>query len=158
MNNKNSDKFRIYAKKIFLTYSQVHPQLTHQHLLEQLKNKLNQTNLNYVIGKEIHQDGGIHYHAILTVSEKYQIRNPKQLDVQYEQQTFHRTYTPVKQLREAVTYVCKDKQYITNLENLFHGRLLTAKKYIIKQVNEKGVEISLIDYYNTTTKVLQKCL
>ena len=135
---------------MFLTYSQVNPQLTHHLLLNQLKNKFNLFNFNVLIGKEVDQDGGIHYHVILTHFEKFQITNPKQLDIQYEQQTFHGTYSSVKQLRQAVSYVCKDNDYITNFENLIQGRLLTAKEFIIKHLNEKGVEQALIDYYNTT--------
>lgn len=147
---KQTTKFRIYAKKLFLTYSQVNPEITHEHVLQQLKRKLGFYTISYVIGKESHQDAGIHYHAILAHFEKFQITNPNQLDIEYKNQTFHGNYTPVRNLRQAVSYVCKHKDYVTNFENLSDGHLLTAKEFIIKEVNEKGVEQALMDYYVRT--------
>lgn len=147
---KNTSNFRIYAKKLFLTYSQVNPKITAEHVLEQLKEKLHLHEVNYVIGKESHQDGGVHYHAILAHFEKFHIRKSDQLDIEYENQVFHGNYSAVRSLRQAVSYICKDKNYITNLENLFDGRLLTAKEFIVKEVKDKGVEQALMDYYAKT--------
>ena len=144
------NKFRIYAKKLLLTYSQVCPEITPQHILEQLREKLKFSNFSYLIGKEKHQDGGIHYHVLLSHFEKLQIRNPKDLDIQYQGNIFHGNYTPVNHLRQAVLYACKGKDYITNLESLHQGHLLTAKEFIVKEVNEKGIEQALMDYYART--------
>lgn len=55
----------------------------------------------------------------------------------------------VNNLESTVHYVCKDKQYITNLENLQEGQLLTAKEFIYQQVQLKGVDKALLDYSQT---------
>ena len=150
LREKITNNFRIHAKKLLLTYSQVCPQLTPQHILEQLTAKLNLSSFRYLIGKEKHQDAGIHYHVLLASPEKIQIRNPNNLDIQYQGNTFHGNYTPVNQVREAVLYACKGKDYITNFENLYQKRFLTAKEFIIKGVKEKGVEQALMDQYGRT--------
>lgn len=150
-------KFRIYAKKLFLTYSQVNPQITHIHVLQQLKAKFSFPTINYVIAKkkekENHEDQGVHYHVILTHThfEKFQITNPNQLDIHYENQVFHGNSTSVKNLNQTISYVCKDKNSITNFENLSDGYLLSPKEFMIKEVNEKGVEQALMDYYARTS-------
>ena len=35
-------------------------------------------------------------------------------------------------------------------ENSFQEQLLTAKKYVLHQINQKGFKDPLLDYYNTT--------
>ena len=140
-------KFRISAKKLVLTYSQVNPEITHTQLLHQLQNKPNLCGFKYVICKEHHIDGGTHFHAVLIHYEKFAIYNPNTLDIEYQQKTFHGNYTPVRSLTHAIAYVCKNNDYITNIENLHEGKLLTAKEFIIKEVQEKGVEKALIDHY-----------
>lgn len=145
---KKPSTFRIYAKKLLLTYSQVNPEMTHEHLLEQLKHKLPFDDIQYVIAREQHQDGGIHYHVILAHFDKFQIRHSNQLDIQFENQTFHGSYTSIRRLHSAVSYACKENHYITNFENLSNGRLLTAKEFIIQEVKNKGIEQALIDYYD----------
>lgn len=141
----NKKQFRIAAKNIFLTYSQVNPEITAEHILEQFKQQFYE--FNYVIAKEFHEDGGTHFHVILISQTKFDIKRADKLDIQYKDQSFHGNYASVKQLKQAISYVCKDKNFITNLENIQNGKLLSAKEFIIKQVNEKGVEKALIDYY-----------
>ena len=150
MNPSVNKKFRIYAKRLLLTYSRVSPECSLQHILDELKTKWNFSNISYLIGKEKGQDGAIHYHVLLAHFERFQIRNPNLLDIEYKGQAFHGQYTPVKQLKQAVLYVCKGKEYITNLDNLYQGQLLSAREYIIKEVNEKGTARALMDYYNRT--------
>lgn len=100
--NKYMIKFRISAKKLFLTYSQVNKQLTALHILEQLQSKKNLKNFQYGISKEYHKDEGTHFHVIIIQNKKGNIRNPKALDIQYQEQAFHGNYTPVKSLRHAI--------------------------------------------------------
>lgn len=140
-------QFRIAAKKILLTYSQVNPEITALHVLEQLENNVNLREFRYVIAKEYHKDGGTHFHVIVIQDEKVDIKNPNALDIQFQKQNFHGNYVPVKSLPHAINYVCKNNQYITNLENLQDGRLLSVKQFIISQVKQKGMERALIDHY-----------
>lgn len=142
------NKFRIAAKKLFLTYSQVDPQMTALHVLQQLEDNIILHEFKYVIAKEYHKDGGTHFHVVIIQQEKVDIKNPNALDIQYQQQNFHGNYVPVKNLVNVVNYVCKNNQYITNLDNFKDGQLLSAKRFIISQVQEKGIEQALIDHYN----------
>ena len=142
------NKFRISARKLFLTYSQVDPQITALHVLEQLQcNTSLRIGFKYVIAKEYHKDGGTHFHVIIVQQRKVNIRKPHALDIQYQKQNFHGNYVPVKSLPHVINYVCKNNQYITNFENLKDGRLMSAKQFIISQVEEKGIEQALIEHY-----------
>lgn len=140
-------KFRISARKIFLTYSQVNPIITAKQILEILKKKMNFYEVEYLIGKEFHQDGGTHYHVILRKQNKFNITNQDFLDIQYKQKNYHGNYKAVKYLDEAVAYVCKHNDYITNIENIQNGKLLTSKQFIIQQVEQKGMEKALLEHY-----------
>lgn len=144
-------RFRISAKRLFLTYSQVNPEITAEYILEYFKNKTNYYDFDYVIGKEFHKNGGTHFHVVLIRNTKFEIKTVDALDIQYQEQNYHGNYTPVKHLREVVAYACKHNHYITNLSNLRDGKLLTAKEYIIQQVQEKGVEQALIDHYSNSS-------
>lgn len=117
------------------------------HVLEQLQSNTYLHQFKYVIAKEHHQDGATHFHVIIIQEQKVDIKNPNALDIQFQQQNFHGNYFPVKSLTHAITYVCKNNQYITNLENLQHGQLLPAKQLIISQVKEKSVGRLLIEHY-----------
>ena len=144
---KDQNSFRISAKRILLSYSQVDTKFTLNHVLEQLQRKVGK--FSYVISKEMHKDGGIHFHALLIHRRKFNIKSPHTLDLEIDGITVHGNYIPVKNLDSAVFYVCKDKQYITNLENLHEGELLTAKEFIYQQVQLKGVDKALLEYSQT---------
>ena len=144
---KDQNSFRISAKRILLSYSQVDTKFTLNHVLEQLQRKVGK--FSYVISKEQHKDGGIHFHALLIHRRKFNIKSPHTLDLEIDGITVHGNYIPVKNLDSAVFYVCKDKQYITNLENLHEGELLTAKEFIYQQVQLKGVDKALLEYSQT---------
>jgi len=141
------EKFRIAAKKLLLTYSQVDPQMSALHVLEQLQSNTYLHQFKYVIAKEHHQDGNTHFHVIIIQEQKVDIKNPNALDIQFQQQNLHGNYVSVKSLTHAISYVCKNNQYITNLDNLKDGQLLSAKQFIISQVKEKGIEQALIEHY-----------
>ena len=145
-----SNNFKIHAKKLFLNYSQVCPELTSQHILHQLTANLNLSTFNYLIAKENDQHAGIQYHVVVASPEKLQIRDPKYLDIEYQGKNFHGNYSPVNQLRQAVLYACKSGDYITNFENLHQGKFLTAKEFLVKEVYEKGIEQALMDHYGRT--------
>lgn len=146
---KQEKSFRIAAKKILLTYSQISKDtgFTKNKLLEQLQYKLGR--FSYIISQEAHTDGGTHFHVLLIRSKKFDIKSHSLLDLEIDGQVAHGNYKPIHNIEGAVHYVCKDKQYITNLENLREGELLTAKEFIYQQVKEKGVEKALLDYSQT---------
>ena len=143
----NEKSFRISAKRILLTYSQVNTEFSTNNVLEQLKYKLGR--FSYIISKEAHSDGGTHFHVLLIHRRKFNVKNPYLLDLEINGKVAHGNYKPVNNLEYTVYYVCKDKQYITNLDNLQDGQLLTAKEYIYQQVLLKGVDKALLDYSQT---------
>jgi hypothetical protein len=141
--------FRISAKRLLLTYSQVgfHTGFTVNNLLEQLQFKLG--NFSFVISQESHSDRGMHFHVLLIRSKKFDIRAQSSLDLKINGRVAHGNYQPINNIEGAVQYVCKEKQYITNLENLQDGKLLSAKEFIYQQVRLKGVDKALLDYSQT---------
>jgi hypothetical protein len=143
----NDKFFRISAKRILLTYSQVEPGFELNNVLEQLQHKLGR--FSYIISKENHNDGGTHFHVLLIHRKKFNIRQTYLLDLDVNGKVTHGNYKPVNNLDYAVHYTCKDKQYITNLENIQDGELLTAKEFIYQQVQLKGVDKALLEYSQT---------
>lgn len=143
---QEKSNFRISSKRLFLTYSRVNSKISAQKLLELLQEKPQLRGTHYVIAKEEHRRGGLHYHAIITTDKKFEIRNARVLDVKYGRQTFHGNYQPIKNLQATVEYVCKGGGYITNLPNLVEGKLLSEKEFLVRQVEEKGVAKALLDY------------
>ena len=71
--------FRINAKRLLLTYSQVPLKLTPQDLLSQLGTRLPIE--KYLVGTEKHGHDGKHFHVLLITSEKQDIRNRNIFDV-----------------------------------------------------------------------------
>jgi len=70
--------FRFKAKTAFLTYAQVAERFSHQELFDHIKQLRDIDPLCLRVGKESHEDGGIHYHvyakwgtAIDTINEKF---------------------------------------------------------------------------------------
>jgi len=118
-----STSFRISARKLFLTYSQVPQAMTHQEVLESLKKVVDFG--DYAIGREKHaisqavsQTEGqdqYHYHVLLTARTKFNIKTPTLLDLRYKEITLHGKYEAVKSFKKGVEYVCKDKNYQTNI-------------------------------------------
>ena len=69
---------RWQGKNIGLTYSQI-TEFTQEELYDYLRNK--ERNLQYLcVSKELHQDGGTHYHVHLQYSKKKDIKNDKYYD------------------------------------------------------------------------------
>ena len=118
MKNPVNKKFKISAKRLFLTYSQVNPKCTIQHVLELLKTKFNFSNISYLVSRGNGQHKDTYYHALLTHFDKFQITNSQELNIKHNGQVFHGQYTFVKSLKQAVMCGCKNKEYVTNFKNL----------------------------------------
>ena len=138
------NKFRISAKNLFLTYSKVDPQMTANHVLDQLLNNFNA--FNYLVSKESHANGEVHFHVILTNKNKFDVQNARRLDIEFSGKVFHGNYQPVKYLTRVVEYACKDKQYITNLPNLQDGKLLDEKDILLQRIQDIGYDKALAEY------------
>ena len=144
---QKTETFNISAKRLFLTYSRVDPYMTAIDLLYLLQKKVPLGQFDYVISKELHQDREVHYHAVLIHNKKkFQINKKDILDVHFNGQTFHGQYQPVRFVTNTIEYICKGKQYITNLEYLQDGKLLDYKDILIQRAKEIGFEKALVEY------------
>lgn len=143
---KNKKAFRIHSRKLYLTYSQVHPSADSQAILQALKRKPELPFFNYVIAREYHQDGGIHFHVLLLFNKPIDIRNQTALDIQFLEHTYHGNYQAARSTERVVEYVCKHGDYITSLQNLVDGKLLSIKELLIKDVKRLGVAEALIKH------------
>ena len=142
----NNKKFRIAAKKIYLTYSQVDESLTAQYILEQIKQKTMKPFFDYVIAKECHQDGNFHFHVLLLFQKKVNFTNAKVLDIEFQDKIYHGNYQTVRSLEHVLYYICKNEQYISNLNNFVDGRILSLTEMLIKDVHKLGKEKALIKH------------
>ncbi len=100
-------KFRINAKKVFLTYPQC-GDLTREDVLEMAKlyGPIN----SYTIGLEKHQDGNNHIHAAISYGIKLDITDPHGFDVKGH----HGNYQGAKKWPGVVAYCAKGGNFITN--------------------------------------------
>jgi len=144
--------FRISAKKILLTYSQISKEtgFTKNNLLEQLQLKLGY--FSYIISEEAHSDGGMHFHVLLIRDQKFNIKSHFLLDLEIDGRVAHGNYKPVNSMGRTVHYVCKDKRYITNLENLQDGKILDDKEFLLQRAKIVGTQAALNEFANKYPK------
>lgn len=93
-------KFRLCAKKVFLTYAQC--PLSREDILTGLQ--LTGEISSYIIAQELHQDGHPHIHAMIEYKTKLNIRNARHFDIQ----SHHPKVEPVKKPKECYDYCKKD--------------------------------------------------
>lgn len=97
--------FRISAKNIFLTYARAERIESKEHLVEFLCTK-NPT--RFVVSKEEHQDGGVHYHAMLYFVREFDSRDVTVFDYMGHHPNIQGTRSPARVL----AYVVKDGDFI----------------------------------------------
>lgn len=99
--NGNSSEFRLRAKRILLTYSQVGEQWDHSHVAR----LIGRLGARGVVCREMHRDGGVHYHALLFFDTTYHTRDVTAFDAGGA----HPNIKPIRWTpRKAYDYVCKD--------------------------------------------------
>lgn len=143
---KKKDTFRISAKKLYLTYSQVHQDLDSNTVLTALKKNHSLPFFDYIIAKEYHQDGGIHFHALLLFNKKVNITCPQTLDIQYQDHKYHGNYQAARSLERVVDYICKHGDYITSLPNIVDGQFVSMKEMLVRDVQQLGTLQALIKH------------
>lgn len=144
--------FRLSAKRIFLTYSQTHPDLEIRDVIDAMKGKEELPPFQYIVAKEKHEDGGSHFHVLLVAKKKFDIRKANVLDFKFKDKLEHGNYARVRNLERAVEYACKDQAYETDMENVFEGKLASLKDILIKQVLLKGRAQALLEFFNDFPK------
>jgi|SRR5579875_835057 len=135
---------RLYAKRFFLTYSQVPEGLTPEILLLKLQSKAEFS--QYVIGEERHEDGGKHFHAVLLLKKRKDVRTNATFNIEFEGAEYHSNCQRVTNLNLCVKYVCKGKKVTTNIEDLEDGVILSVTNKIVKMSDEAGVSKAMLHY------------
>lgn len=98
--------FRFNSKSVFLTYPQANT-LT----FELISDKLKQEGFNdYVIAKENHEDGNIHFHAFAERTSRFQSRDQHVFDIN----NYHPNIQSPRSRKDVIKYVTKDGDYITS--------------------------------------------
>lgn len=97
--------FRINAKNIFLTYPQsttVPHGYLHQTLCDLPREK------NVFSCREVHSEGGEHHHALLTYTDKFNLRNERYYDIEYAGRIFHPKIEAARDVGDCNRYIAKD--------------------------------------------------
>jgi len=90
-------KFRLNAKKLYLTYSQIDSKITHTYILDFLKTKL--IIGEYLISLEHHEDGGLHAHVLLILTKRCNFVTSDCLDLSFQEKSYHGNYQTAKQVK-----------------------------------------------------------
>lgn len=100
-------RFRLAAKKLFLTYPQCDIPL--ESVIIRLKLILDRWQIiNYLIVKEKHLNtSGFHIHCFIECAKKVEISNSSKLNIIYNEQTFHGKYETVKNKVKVIDYILK---------------------------------------------------
>ena len=92
------------------------------------------------IGREAHQDGTPHLHAVVVLAKKFDTRDPRCLDIMHELKPYHGDYQAMKGgLMKAVKYATKNDKapyfFNINMESL-QKATESKKKYFGRQLAE----------------------
>lgn len=105
---KRKNQFLIRAKYILLTYSQVDEDEINHNMIHQ---RIVQMGGRCRIGREIHKDGGIHYHAFCVKEKRFISRDPRRFDIN----GFHPNIEQILRTPEnAWAYVAKDGNLVVD--------------------------------------------
>ena len=135
-------QFRIQAKRLFLTYSQIPNDLTKEEVLKQLELKFNIQ--GYLIAREFHEDNGVHIHALIELRNRCDIRNYRILDLIWEGNRIHGNYQVVKNMNAVRMYLMKGEDFITNWDIEYKtGKLLSLEKKLAIMTTKVGIDRTL---------------
>lgn len=121
-----------------LTYSQVTDEWTKEGLLEHLKTV--DTVREYIVAKELHQDGHPHFHAYVKYTTGIPPRQVMKFKYLERTATAKGAYGP----KGAMAYCSKDGDYITNIANLSTYHKQHGKKLHL-DILEKGAKKAMED-------------
>lgn len=96
--------FRFAAKTVFLTYAQVNNAFTHQDLFNHLRSLRDVEPICLRVGRESHQDGGIHFHVFGKWSQKIDTIDPRYFDYR----GIHPNVQSARKESDVYTYCGKD--------------------------------------------------
>ena len=115
MKNYEDDEngFRFNSQKVFLTYPQTPQTFDQERLLMEISQKADVQ--DYLISKEIHEDGGNHLHAYFKFQKKLDTRNVRYFDVEYYNKIHHPNIQKPKTTYKLYAYIKKEGNFITNM-------------------------------------------
>lgn len=143
---ENTPSFSLNERNIYLTYSQC--PLPMEEVYSQLEYILvhvyDHAISQYMVGEELHKDGNLHTHVLITLKKRIHIRNSRVLDLKSE---FGNVYHPnfggtVRNRARVLKYCMKDGKYITNIpvgelpsiaKNTWERAILKAKEKKTKE-------------------------
>jgi len=138
-------EFRIRSKELFLTYPQSGG-LELQDLINKLDNVLNTYTLkDYILSKELHEDGNPHIHVYLKTIKRVDIINPRYFDIELNGVTFHPNVQPAKKAGNVIKYILKCVQSKIDVNLLF-------SKGISSRIDENAEFLNAFEAANLLAK------
>lgn len=129
--HKKRNKFDIYCKTFFLTYSRINDKLTKENCKEVLTKML--PNIQWIIiGEEKHEKEGRHLHTVFEIKSKKRIRDERFFDIFGN----HPKIESARDKNKAIKYVTKDGNYIE------HG--ISAKDYMKSREQHTSTKSTII--------------
>jgi len=108
--------YRLDAKQLFLTYPKCNilPG-TALSLLEIIceRHKIEK----YIVAQEKHQDGTDHLHVWLRLTKRFNTRNPRAFDLEWDGVNYHGNYQPCRRASAVQKYCQKGGNFVTNMDD-----------------------------------------
>jgi len=124
---RNSTKFRLRGKNLFLTYPKcdLPPDLA----LSFLQMVVSQSGMkSYIVARELHKDGSSHLHCFLVLEEPFDTTSPNAFDLPGENGVvFHGNYQVARDQGKVAKYCTKENCYLTNLTQEALTKLQTKR-------------------------------
>ena len=154
--NNIKKEFRLYSKKMFLTYSQINKSfdlnledlLIKQQVLQQLEEKIkNKTTKikDYLISLEYHQDGNKHIHVFLELEKRIDILDSSFFDLIFmddnkKEYIIHGNYQVGKNKDSILNYLIKsDINFLSNMKlYIKEGKILKPMEHLYDILIKKG--------------------
>jgi len=157
-------KFRVNCRNFFLTYPQAPLYLQKEDILEHLVNLC--PDYSYVcVAKEHHLDGSPHFHALLMLNKKEDVKNPRYFDIENHRAltVLHCNIQCARDAEDVLSYITKtDKEFAKagvfistkSKKHLGEVAALAQKaernKTLLEQPIKDSVEAGLCSIYNYT--------
>jgi hypothetical protein len=138
--------FRIEAKKLYLTYSQIKSDITKEMILNELLNKFKGRDVQYVISLENHEDGGLHSHVYLESDRNFHITSFDKLDIL----NHHGNYQVGKGKWNIIKYIVEDGNFITNMKlPIIDNKIVSIDEHLfsLAKFNYKHALNQFMEYY-----------
>ncbi|ABC65385.1 conserved hypothetical protein [Aster yellows witches'-broom phytoplasma AYWB] len=157
INEKN--KFRLYTKDIFLTYSKcpLGKEKIHNHIKELMASKKQE--ISYIISNtENHQDHKkIHIHVLFQLTKRFNIQSDRFFDIE----GFHPRIKTARNIEKSISYIKKDGDFIEEVTLDIKIYVRQNQKEECKQLIYDKIGILKDQYYyndNLTLSQVKKYL